>query len=209
MPRLARENTLPSFELAIDAGADGLELDVHATADGVVVVHHDERLAAGPAIASLTLGELRRHEAAPGVTIPTLAELCELVRGRVTLFVETKGAGIERAVLDALAGYDGDTAIHSFDHALITRIARLEPSRRLGILFEALTVDVVQAMEATGARDVWPHWPLVTRALVEDVHAAGGRVIPWTVNEPARAQALASLGVDALCGDDVRLLDTE
>jgi Glycerophosphoryl diester phosphodiesterase len=209
MPRLARENTLPSFELAIDAGADGLELDVHATADGVVVVHHDERLAAGPAIASLTLGELRRHEAAPGVTIPTLAELCELVRGRVTLFVEIKGAGIERAVLDALAGYDGDTAIHSFDHALITRIARLEPSRRLGILFEALTVDVVQAMEATGARDAWPHWPLVTRALVEDVHAAGGRVIPWTVNEPARAQALASLGVDALCGDDVRLLDTE
>ena len=64
-------------------------------------------------------------------------------------------------------------------------------------------------MEATGARDVWPHWPLVTTALVDEVHAAGGRVIPWTVNEPARAQALASLGVDALCGDDVRLLDTE
>lgn len=209
MPRLARENTLPSFQLALDAGADGLELDVHATADGVVVVHHDERLAGGPAITSLTLGELRRHEAAPGVPIPTLAELCELVRGRATLFVEIKGAGIERAVLDVLASYEGEAAIHSFDHALIGRIARLEPSRRLGILFEALDADVVQAMEATGARDVWPHWPLVTTSLVDAVHAAGGRVIPWTVNEPARAQALASLGVDALCGDDVRLLATE
>ncbi len=209
MPRLARENTLPSFELAIEAGADGLELDVHATADGVVVVHHDERLAAGPAIAALTLGELRRHEAAPGVPIPTLAELCELVRGRVTLFVEIKGAGIERAVLDVLANYDGDAAIHSFDHALIARIARQEPSRRLGILFEQLPGGVARAMETTGARDVWPHWPSVTTALVDEVHAAGGRVIPWTVNEPARAQTLASLGVDALCGDDVRLLATE
>ena len=209
MPRLARENTLPSFELAIDAGADGLELDVHATADGVVVVHHDERLPAGPSIASLTLGELRRHEAAPGVPIPTLLELCELVRGRVTLFVEIKGAGIERAVLDVLATYEGDAAIHSFDHALIARIARQEPSRRLGILFEEVTAGVVQAMEATGARDVWPRWSLVSTALVDEVHAAGGRVIPWTVNEPARAQALAALGVDALCGDDVRLLATE
>lgn len=209
MPRLARENTLPSFELAIDAGADGLELDVHATADGVVVVHHDERLPGGRAIASLTLSELRRHEAAPGVPIPTLAELCDLVHGRVTLFVEIKGAGIERAVLDVLATYEGDAAIHSFDHALIARIARQEPSRRLGILFEKLTAGVARAMEATGARDVWPHWPLVTSALVDEVHAAGGRVIPWTVNEPARAQALASLGVHALCGDDVRLLATE
>ena len=209
MPRLARENTLPSFELAIDAGADGVELDVHATADGVVVVHHDDRLTGGPAIASLTLGELRRYEAAPGVPIPTLSELCELVQGRVTLFVEIKGAGIERAVLDVLAAYEGDAAIHSFDHALIARIARQEPSRRLGILFEELTAGVARAMETTGARDVWPHWPLVTAALVDEVHAAGGRVIPWTVNEQARAQALVSLGVDALCGDDVRLLATE
>ena len=209
MPRLARENTLPSFELAIDAGADGVELDVHATADGVVVVHHDERLATGLAIASLTLGELRRHDAAPGVPIPTLSELCELVRGRVTMFVEIKGAGIERAVLDVLDGYDGDAAIHSFDHAMIARIARQAPSRRLGILFETLNDDIARAMETTGALDVWPHWPLVTTAVVDEVHAAGGRVIPWTVNEPARAQALASLGVDALCGDDVRLLGTE
>ena len=74
MPRLARENTLPSFQLAMDAGADGLELDVHATSDGVVVVHHDAELPDGRAISSFTLAELRRHEAAPGVPIPTLQE---------------------------------------------------------------------------------------------------------------------------------------
>jgi glycerophosphoryl diester phosphodiesterase len=206
MPRLARENTLPSFELAMDAGADGLELDVHATADGVVVIHHDPDLSAGPPLAAITLAELRRHEAAPGVPIPTLEELCALVQGRVTLFVELKGAGVERAVLDVLAGYSGPVALHSFDHAMIRRVARLDSGVRLGILFEEAPVRLAQRMAETGALDVWPHWPLTTPDVVNTVHEAGGRVIPWTVNDPSTAQTLASLGVDGLCGDDVRLL---
>lgn len=206
MPRRARENTLPSFELAMDAGADGLELDVHTTADGVVVIHHDPDLAAGPRIDSLTLAELRRREAAPGVPIPTLEELCTLVQGRATLFVELKGSGIERAVLGALAGYDGPYALHSFDHAMIRRAARLNSEVRLGILYDEMPIDVAQHMAATGALDVWPHWPLVSEDLVAEVHGAGGRVIPWTVNNPPVAETLTALGVDGLCGDDVRIL---
>jgi glycerophosphoryl diester phosphodiesterase len=206
MPRLARENTLPSFELAMEAGADGLELDVHATADGVVVIHHDPDLAAGPPIAAITLAQLRRYEAAPGIPIPTLEELCALVQGRITLFVELKGAAVERAVLDVLAGYTGPVALHSFDHAMIGRAARLDPRVRLGILFDEPPVQVARCMAETGALDVWPHWPLATPEVVNAVHEAGGRVIPWTVNDQARAQTLASLGVDGLCGDDVRLL---
>jgi glycerophosphoryl diester phosphodiesterase len=206
MPRLARENTLPSFELAIDAGADGLELDVHTTADGVVVVHHDAGLTGGPRIDRMTLAELRRYEAAPGVPIPTLKELCALVQGRVTLFVELKGSGIERAVLDVLGSYGGPVALHSFDHAMIRRAARLNSQIRLGILFEEAPLQVARSMAETGALDVWPQWRLVTEELVAAVHGAGGRVIPWTVNDQAHAQALSSLGVDGLCGDDVRLL---
>ncbi len=209
MPRLACENTLPSFQLALDAGADGLELDVHATSDGVVVVHHDAVLPSGPAITDLTLAELRRHEAEPGVPIPTLGELCELVAGRATLFVELKGEGIERLVLGALEGYDGELAIHSFDHAMIQRVARLDPSLRLGILFDQPPADAAASMAASGALDVWPHWAFVTEALVSAVHDAGGRVIPWTVNDQRQALALAALGVDALCGDDVRILAVE
>ena len=206
MPRLARENTLPSFELAIDAGADGLELDVHATADGVIVVHHDAELRSGESIAQLTLAQLAHFDAVPGVPIPTLAALCELVAGRATLFVEVKGAGIERAVLDVLSGYEGATAVHSLDHALIQRMARADPAMRLGILFEDAPREVARSMAATGALDVWPHWSLVTERLVSEVHDAGGRVIPWTVNDQARAEALVALGADGLCGDDVRLL---
>jgi glycerophosphoryl diester phosphodiesterase len=208
MPRLARENTLPSFALALDAGADGLELDVHATSDGVVVIHHDAALRDGTVIAETTFAELREHEVAPGVAVPTLSELCELVAGRAELCVEIKGAGIEQLVLEALSGYDGPLAIHSFDHALIQRIRALDSGVRLGILFEDAVSEVARQMETTGASDVWPQWKLVTRELVAAVHAAGGRVIPWTVNETRHAQALAALGVDALCGDDVNLLVT-
>lgn len=205
MPRSARENTLPSFELAMAAGADGLELDVHATRDGVVVVHHDATLDDGTAIANLRAAELRRREAAPGVSIPTLAELCALVDGRAELLVEVKGAGIEREVLAALNGYHGGFAIHSFDHALISRIHAIDPSIRLGVLFEEAPMDVRALMKGTGASDVWPHAPLVTRQMIDDVHADHGRAIAWTVNSPVEAARLARLGIDGLCGDDVRI----
>jgi glycerophosphoryl diester phosphodiesterase len=209
MPRLARENTLPSFALALDAGADGLELDVHATRDGIVVIHHDPVLRDGTDISATTFSELRRHDAAPGVPIPTLGELCDLVEGRAELCVEIKGVGIERLVLDALSGYAGPFAIHSFDHALIQRVRALDPEVRLGVLFEDSVANLLPQMEMAGASDVWPQWRLVSPELVGAVHAAGGRVIPWTVNDTTAAQTLAAMGVDALCGDDVSLFATE
>jgi glycerophosphoryl diester phosphodiesterase len=206
MPRLAHENSLASFALALDAGAEGLELDVHATADGVVVIHHDAALSDGTVIGAVQFAELRKHEAAPGVAVPTLAELCELTGERATLFVEVKGAGIEQAVLAVLQQYPTPRAIHSFDHALIARVHALDPAMRLGILFERDAPEVERSMMTTGATDVWPQWRLVSASLVQRVHEAGGRVIPWTVNSRTTAQRLAALGVDALCGDDVRLL---
>lgn len=205
MPRLARENTLSSFELALEAGADGLELDVHVTADGVVVVHHDPALPDGHVIAAGTLAELRAHEPPVGEVVPTLTELCAFVRGRAALFVEAKGVGIEHAVLAVLAGYDGAHAVHSFDHSLIARAHVLSPALRLGLLFVELPESLPALMAESGATDVWPHAPLVTPELVELVHGAEGRVIPWTVNTSTDALRLAALGVDALCGDDVRL----
>jgi glycerophosphoryl diester phosphodiesterase len=208
VPRRAPENTLPSFELALELGADGLELDVHATRDGVVVVHHDASVRRGPAIAQLSFAELGRYEPAPGVRIPTLIELWELVAGRAELFVEIKGANIEQLVLAALSGYSGPVAIHSFDHAMIQRLHENHAPYPLGVLFEEGTAGVAAAMDDFGASDVWPHYPLVDAELLETVHARGGRVIPWTVNDPAHAARLAAIGVDALCGDDVSIFPT-
>ncbi len=205
MPRLARENTLPAFALALDHGAEGIELDVHATSDGVVVVHHDATLRDGTAIATLTHSELARGARDAGFELPALDEVFALVGARATLFVEIKGAGIEALVARSLASHGGRYAVHGFDHSMIARLHHLAPHTRLGILFEDDASTVVAAMRETGALDVWPHYSLVDDTLVDAVHRGGGRVIPWTVNDAGVARSLAAMGVDALCGDDVRI----
>lgn len=207
MPRLARENTLTSFALALARGAEGIELDVHATSDGVVVVHHDATLPNGTPINMLTRAELT-EDAMPGAPMPTLADVCSLVKGRAELFVEIKGDGIEALVVQALSDYRGAAAIHSFDHALIRRISQSGTSRRLGILVESSVPEVSKLMAETGASDVWPHHPLVTKALVDEVHDAGGRVIPWTVNGTRDIARMRAAGVDGICTDDVTLLSS-
>jgi glycerophosphoryl diester phosphodiesterase len=208
MPRLAHENTLASFALALEAGADGIELDVHATRDGTVVVNHDADLPGGLRIADEALAALRANPDPLVAGMPTLREVCALVRGRAELFVEVKGAAIEQLVLEVMSDFDGPFAVHSFDHALIARLHAIDPALRLGVLLEELPPDLPVLMSASGALDVWPQVPLISSRLVADVHSVGGRVIAWTVNDPAVAARLLAAGVDGLCGDDVRLLPT-
>ena len=206
-PRVHPENSLPGFAHALALEVDGIELDVHLTRDGVPVVHHDPALAAGPArlagrpIVELTLDELRTHELAPGVPVPTLSEVLALAAGRATLYVEVKAREAGQAVADLL-GPDGErTPVHSFDHRLARGVRLRAPGIPVGVLSVSYLVDSVGAMRAADARDLWQHWSMIDAPLVDAVHAAGGRVIAWTVNDAAQAEALARLGVDGLCSD--------
>lgn len=205
MPRRIRENTLASFAAALAAGADGIELDVHATADGVVIVHHDPAVAGVGEIARTAWQELRHGAAARGLEIPTLSEVCELVGDRAELFVEIKGSGIERKVARVLAEHRGPYAVHSFDHLTIRRLSQIDRRLRLGLLFEERVPDIAAVLAANGARDAWPEHAVVDARLVDAVHGAGGRVIAWTVNDPRELARLAALDVDGLCTDDVSL----
>ena len=211
-PREYPENTLPAFERAIALGADAIELDVHVTADGVPVVHHDPELrpnvsrGSSRALATMTWDEVARVELAPEITVPSLEQVLAAVGERATVYVELKGANSERATVDVIAAARTRCAVHSFDHAAIARAAQLAPAIRRGILFDAYPEDVDVAMRDSSALDVWPEWTLIDAALVKRVHARGGRVIAWTVNTTAAAEQLVRLGVDGLCGDDVRLL---
>jgi glycerophosphoryl diester phosphodiesterase len=211
MPRRERENTLPSFVAALAAGAQGIELDVHATADGVVVVHHDPVTGAGAEIAATRWTDLNPADgaAAGAAPIPTLASVCDLVGQRVELFVEIKGEGIEEAVTEVLDGRPGTFAIHSFDHATIGRLARARVPYRLGLLFDDSIADAVERMAEYGATDAWPHRSLISRPVVERIQRSGGRVIAWTVNSVSDARRLADYGVDGICTDDVTLLDAD
>lgn len=207
------ENTLAAFQRAFERGADAIELDVHATRDGVVVVHHDPKVrlrgrwSRSVSIVDLEWEDLRGARLAPGIGIPTLDDVLAIVPPSAAVYVEIKGAHIEHSVAAVLARAATRCAVHSFDHEAVARMREIAPDVPRGILFDRRAPDVVASMRATGARDVWPEPRLIDAALVQTVHAAGGRVIAWTVNSRAEAAALATLGIDGVCTDDVRLLD--
>jgi glycerophosphoryl diester phosphodiesterase len=214
MPRKSRENTLAGFALAVTAGADAIELDVHATRNGVVVVHHDAHLppppgspagSDGTAIASLTFDDLRHHTFHGG-EIPTLDETLACIDGRVFTYVEVKAAGIEQLVLDELDRHEAPAAVHSFDHRISVRCRELAPERATGILSASYVLDPERELRETKARDYWQSADLIDAALVERVHAAGGRVLVWTVNSLADARRLRALGVDGVCTDVVDVI---
>ena len=203
------ENTIPAFRRAFERGADAIELDVHATRDGVVVVHHDPDLSPRRAIAGMTWGEVQGLELSSGIGVPRLADVLAITPAGKTVYVEIKGERIEPAVAVVIGESSAHCAVHSFDHDAIARLRAIASQIPRGILFdERVSAETVRRrIEATGARDLWPRRDLIDAALVALAHEAGARVIAWTVNSTAEAQTLLALGIEGVCTDDVRLLD--
>ncbi len=209
MPRKSRENTLAGFALAVAAGADGIELDVHATRDGTIVVHHDATLPPDPGsppgsrgmpIAGLMFSALR-HESFHGGDIPTLDETLACIDSRAIAYVEIKAPGIEAAVLAELERHGAPAAVHSFDHRISVACRALAPERATGILSASYLLAPERELLEAKARDFWQSWELIDIEMVERVHRAGGRVLAWTVNSVADALRLVEMGVDGVCTD--------
>jgi len=190
------ENTLASFRSAIELGVDMIECDVHLSADGELVVIHDhtlERTTDGSGlVVQHTLAELRRVDAGGGERLPVLSEVCDLARDRVGLCVEIKQIpipypGLEEklvACLDAL-GMLGQTAVISFHHGSVKRLKELEPRLAVGVIEGARPIDPVALMRSAGADIYSPHYGAMDPELVEQIHAAGGVVGVWTVDDAA------------------------
>ena len=206
-PRQYRENTLPSFGRAFAEGARAVELDVHATRDGIVVVHHDSATNSRPgdsgpvAVISQTALETLRSIRIGDSVIPTLDEVLTSIPSGGIAYVEVKAPGIEEAVVAAIAAHASRCAVHSFDHRIARRVHEIMPTIPVGILQTSYPVDPVRPMRDAGARDLWQHWELLDATLVERVHADNRRVIAWTVNDPAVADRLIDWGIDGICSD--------
>jgi glycerophosphoryl diester phosphodiesterase len=206
-PRELRENTLPSFQRAFASGADGIELDVHATSDRIVVVHHDPTTNArpgdsGPAIriADTPLREVQSVLVA-GERVPTLAQVLFEAPKSATVYVEVKAPGIEDEVVSVIRDADRRCAVHSFDHRVVHRVGEIAAGIPTGILQTSYPVDPIRPMRDAGARDLWQQWELIDEALIRLVHRNGGRVIAWTVNDRRVAERLLDWGIDGICTD--------
>ncbi len=203
----ALENSLAALRIAAAAGhsahCDGVELDIHTTADGHFVVHHDPVLASGEPISSLQLSMVRANRLADGSPIPTLEEASDALAG-VELFVEAKGLPPEAdgALIALLQSHRGARwHVHAFDHRIIARLARVIEPASLGVLSASYPVDPTGPVQNAGAGTLWQQADLIDAALVSACRGAGIALIAWTVNDRDPAQALAALGVDGLCGD--------
>lgn len=210
----APENTLVAFRRALEKSPDAIELDVHRTADGHIVVIHDakvDRTTNGSGlVAQMTLDAIRSLDAGSwkgaefaGERIPTLAEVCALVRGRTYLFVEIKAEGIADDVLQVLEseGMAGYAIPISFSAANVRRVRELRPDMAVG--FISTRAEDCRIAADLGADVFCLQYRAVTEQIVQDLHAQERLISVWTVNDPEEMRRMAALGVDFLTTDYV------
>lgn len=279
------ENTLPSFEAALDAGVSSIETDVHLTRDGIAVLCHDPLLfdppcsrlrpessilsAMPPLVSRLSLAELRGYRAdgnpdprrfpdqSAAVTplaalfaeqhglhpygIPTLEELLQFAadyagemgeragksemqrqRARSLLFdLELKRVPfhpetindrydgtapclLEERIVETVrrAAVVARTTVRSFDHRCVRLLRQMEPGLTGAVLIaETAPVAPTELLERADAQVYCPGYLFLDEAIVLQVHSAGARVLPWTVNQPEHWQRLLDWGVDGITTD--------
>lgn len=200
------ENSLAAFHAAVHnppADVDGVELDIHSTVDGRIVVHHDAVVPGMGRIADLTLLQIRHHLLQDCSVIPTLEEALDAL-GRLAVFVEAKtlAPDADEEFLRILrAGPNpGNYQVHAFDHRIIARLQAEADDIRFGVLSASWPVDPVSPVWAAGAEVLWQQWELVDHELMERCRDRSIEVIAWTV--PAdQAAAMRELGVRGVCVD--------
>ncbi len=202
------ENTISSIRRALDVGAEMVEIDVHTTKDGEIVVMHDHdvsRTTNGKGIISeLTARQIRRLDAGSwfgpdfsGEMVPTLDEVLEVVCGKADLCIEIKHAE-PSPVLGKVRDHDciGHVVIFDFNHTRVYEAKRLEGSIRtlaLGIShdnIDALNPDMCDAIGAAFSK--------VDQSLVEMVHDLNLAVFVYIVNDEAGMRDLIRFGVDGI-----------
>jgi glycerophosphoryl diester phosphodiesterase len=190
------ENTLASFELCLQHGCDGFEFDVRLSADGQAVVCHDAAVG----------GVEIEKTASRSLALPTLDEVLRQFAHRAFLDIELKVAGLERLLLAELREFPPQKGyvVSSFLPDVLAAIHDLDPAIPLGFLCDS--PDKARGWRLMPGEWVIPQFKLTDRELVEMVHAAGKRIMVWTVNRAKRMREFAEWGVDAIISDETELL---
>lgn len=212
----AEENTLPAFARAVAMGYRHVETDVHLTADGHVVIHHDPTLArmtGDPrAIAGLTLAQLRTVRTSGGAGVPLLSELLEEYP-TLKVNIEAKSDAVVAPLAQLLTRMNALDRVGtgSFNPARIARLRALlgeglcwSPAHRgvLGLWLRGWGLPLPSgAFPVVQVPESFRGIPVVTPRFLRAAQAAGVRVQVWTVDDPARMTALLDMGVHGLMTD--------
>jgi glycerophosphoryl diester phosphodiesterase len=215
----AFDNTLTAFQAAIDAGVDGIEIDVSMTSDGRLVCFHDRDLGrvAGldDRVRNVRYQRLRAIFFEGHERVPTLDEAFDVVGPGMPVILDVKAwHGLDVAMVPPLARLlrrrqaecAPNVTVSSFNYLVLVRLLATLPWLRIGFLFEPGSIHSTIGMWGRLSRSyhaVHPHRSLVSPLSVERWHRKGWTVASWTVNEPDEARRMADAGVDIIISDSL------
>jgi glycerophosphoryl diester phosphodiesterase len=206
------ENTLESFQKALDLGVDGIELDVHISSLGELVVFHDftvDRMTDGSGeVHKMTLVELKKLKVAGEFKIPTLEETFNLIDRKCWINVELKGHGTAQPTCELIEKYISekgwsyeDFVVSSFQKEELEKIFQLNPKIRLGVLTQASVEQAMDWAEELSAYAIHPHFSLLTDDNIHEAKKNGYKINTWTVNNEEDIQRLETYIIDGIISD--------
>lgn len=216
---IAPENTLAAFQLGLDQGCQGIELDVQLTADEEIVVCHDltlDRTTNGKGlIVEKSLAEIKTYDAGSwlgdsflGETVPTLDEVFDLVPDSIMINIEIKYSyegRMERKLVEFLRrrGRLNNVIVSSFDHKSIRRLKQLEPAAKIGLLYQNNLLDSTAYAQSFDVEvySLHPYYPFLEAEDVRKAIENGYYVYPYTANEEKDLLQLTSFGVSGIITD--------
>lgn len=200
------ENTLAAFRRALELHTEGIELDVHLSADGVPVVIHDlnvDRTTDGFGLVSeMTFDELQSLDAGQGEKIPALGQVLDLVGDRPHVDIEVKANEAGEAVLRELQGRNTRWLISSFDWDVLHYVRRQNADAVLWPLASAATDEAINVARQLGAPALAVLHKAIDQDIVEHLKEHGLDFWVWTVNDPEQARKYAEWGAIGICTDD-------
>ncbi|KUN78190.1 MULTISPECIES: glycerophosphodiester phosphodiesterase [Streptomyces] len=199
------ENTLRSFVAAEEAGLDVIELDLHLSKDGALVVMHDPDVdrttdGTGP-IADQTLAELKTLDAGRGERVPVFEEVLDAVT--LPLQAEIKDVQAARALAEVLRDRDlvGRVEVSSFHDEAVAEMARLVPGVRTALIGSRFGLDIVSRAADAGATTVCLNLRRLTLEIVEEARRRDLRIIGWVVNTQYQLRLVRALELDGATTD--------
>ncbi len=210
---LAPENTLSSMKAAMENNADFSELDAQETADGVIIVLHDDGLkrtaGAEKNIWEMNYDELKNYEVGSwydkqfdGEKIPTLQEVIDLVKGKMKINIELKMNGHEKMLAEKVVkiidqnNFADQCIVTSFNYDEIKKVRKINKDIKVGYIFSKMPEDIDVFTANCDLLSV--NKKLVDENFVKKAHENGKAVHVWTVNETEDMERLIALGVESI-----------
>ena len=206
------ENTLIGFQKALALNVDQIELDIHSSADGEIMVIHDEtidRTTNGSGyVNSFTRLELQQFQIEGQQYIPTLIEVLNLIDRKCSINIEIKSNGLANKLVGIIEQYVtekqweySDFIVSSFEWDNLEKVRLLNPSIPIAILTETSIEDALAFAKKIKAQAINPDFQLLSTENVSHVQQAGFQVFPWTVNEIEDIKRIQSYKVDGIISD--------